>query len=162
MPSMADSNDPERLRLWRVAAIVALGSALGLGWNAASGHGFPLTSNVYIQPGDQQIEAAEAKSLIEKGALALDARPAWAYENAHIPGALPFPEDDKFDEHFAALEPHLRSNLNVIVYCAGFGCEASHILSRKLKQRGIPAIVMNEGWPAWTDAGFPTRSGKQP
>jgi len=159
---MAETRNPQRLRPWRVLAIVASGSALGLVWNSASGHGFPLSSNVYVQPGDQQVESAEAKGLIQKGALALDARPLWAYEAGHIPSALPFPEDDKFDEHFAALEPQLRSNLNVIVYCAGFGCEASHIVARKLKQHGIPAVVLNEGWPAWTDAGYPIRTGKQP
>ena len=43
---------------------------------------------------------------------------------------------------------------------AGYGCEASHLVARKLKERGIPAVVLNEGWPAWTDAGYPIKEGR--
>jgi len=158
MPAVATT---ERLRLSRALLIVVAGSALGLGWNAFSGHGFALGSNVYVKPGDELIEAPAARQRLEKGALMLDARMLFAYEAEHIPGALPLPEDD-FEKHFALLEPKLRSSLDVIVYCAGFGCEAAHIVTRKLKQRGVPAVILNEGWPAWTDAGYPTKTGPQP
>jgi rhodanese-related sulfurtransferase len=156
----AERND-DRLRLWRLVAIVALGSTLGLAWNAVSGHGFALSSNVYVRAGEEEVQAADAKARLEKGALMLDARPVWSYELGHIPGALPLPEEE-FDKHFALLEPQLRASLDVIVYCSGFGCEASHLVARKLKQRGIPAAVLHEGWPAWTEAGYPTRTGAQP
>jgi rhodanese-related sulfurtransferase len=146
------------LRPWRAAAIVALGVALGLTWNQASGRGFALERNVFIQDGDQPVDAAEAKRRLGQGALFLDARPRDFYEISHVPGALPLPEDD-FERAFAAIEPRLRSSLDVIVYCSGFGCEASHVVSRKLKERGIPAAILHEGWPAWTDAGYPVEEG---
>lgn len=145
----------------RALAIVTLGSALGLAWNATSGRGFPLRQNVFVKPDDELVEAAAAKARLEKGALFLDARPIDFYEMSHVPGALPLPEED-FDKAFAALEPRLRSSLDVIVYCAGYGCEASHLVSRKLKQRGVPAAILHEGWPAWTEAGYPVRAGKRP
>jgi rhodanese-related sulfurtransferase len=149
------------LRPWRAAAIVALGVALGLVWNQASGRGLALGRNVFIQEGDALVDAAEAKRRLGQGALFLDARPRDFYEMSRIPGALPLPEDD-FERAFAAIEPRLRSSLDVIVYCSGFGCEASHIVSRKLKQRGIPAAILHEGWPAWTDAGHPVEVGGRP
>jgi rhodanese-related sulfurtransferase len=149
------------LRAGRALLITIAGSLLGLAWNQFSGHGFALTSNVYVQPGDELIEAPAAKLRSERGALFLDARAGAFYEMGHIPGALNLPEED-FDAAFARLEPTLRARFEIIVYCAGFGCEASHIVARKLKERGIPAVVLNEGWPAWTDAGYPTRTGKQP
>ena len=31
-----------------------------------------------------------------------------------------------------------------------------------LNQKAIPAAILHEGWPAWTDAGYPTRGGDQP
>ena len=146
-----------------MAAIVAGGMVLGLAWNAFGGRGIALSGNAYIKPGEDvvEVDAAEAKKRLDKGALFLDARPVAFYDMSHIPGALPLPEDD-FDKHFAKLEPRLRSSLDIVVYCSGFGCEASHLVARKLKERGIPAVVLSEGWPAWTEAGYPTKEGAQP
>ena len=150
------------MRLVARAAVIALaGSLLGLLWNALSGHGFALSSNVYVQPGDQVVEAPAARKLWERGALFLDAREQVYYEMGHVPGALSLPEDD-FEAAFERLEPTLRARFDVVVYCSGFGCEASHIVARKLKQRGVPAAVLHEGWPAWTGEGYPVRQGAQP
>ncbi|HJS57135.1 MAG TPA: rhodanese-like domain-containing protein [Vicinamibacteria bacterium] len=147
--------------LWRAVLIMAAGAGLGLTWNAASGRGFSLERNALVKEGDQVVEAPEARQRLEKGALFLDARPVDFYEMSHVPGALPLPEED-FDRAFARIEPRLRESLDVIVYCAGFGCEASHIVARKLKDRGIPAAILHEGWPAWQDAGYPVKPGREP
>jgi rhodanese-related sulfurtransferase len=149
------------LRPLRILSILAGAAVLGLGWNGLSGRGFALTQNAYIQEGDVQIDAPEARARLDKGALFLDARPVAFYEMSHIPGALPLPEDD-FDRALAKIEPRLRSAFDIVVYCSGFGCEASHIVARKLKERGIPAIILAEGWPAWTDAGYPVKEGPRP
>ena len=145
----------------RAALLVVLGVMLGLGWNSLSGHGFALERNVLIQDGDQIVEVAEAKARLDKGALFLDARPEAFYTMSHVPGSLPLPEED-FDKAFARLEGRLRSSLDVVVYCAGFGCEASHIVARKLKERGIPAAILHDGWPAWEDAHYAVRAGADP
>ena len=149
------------LRPLRIVSIVAGAAVLGLCWNGLSGRGFALTQNAYIQEGDVQIDAPEARARLDQGALFLDARPVAFYEMSHIPGALPLPEDD-FDRAFAKIEPRLRSSFDIVVYCSGFGCEASHLVARNLRDRGIPAIVLAEGWPAWTDAGYPVKEGPRP
>jgi rhodanese-related sulfurtransferase len=148
-------------RASRVAVLLGAGFALGRAWNALSGRGFALTANVLVKPGDELVEAHEAKARLDKGALFLDARPEAFYRMAHIPGSFSLPEED-FEPAFSRLEARLRSSLDVVVYCAGFGCEASHIVARKLKERQIPAVVLNEGWPAWEEAHYPTRSGSEP
>ena len=148
-------------RAWRVPLILAVGVALGLAWNAFSGRGIALASNVLVKPGDETIPAPEAKKRLEAGALFLDARPKMNYDVEHIPGALNLPEES-FDQTWPALEPRVRDSLDVVVYCAGFGCEASHEVARKLKKLGVPAVVLDEGWPAWQDAGYPIKSGPQP
>ena len=145
------------LRPLRMAAIVAAATLLGLGWNAWSGRGFVLGQSVFVQAGDEVIEASEAKARLDRGALFLDARPRDFWTMSHIPGALSLPEDD-FDRAFAELEPRLRGTFNIVVYCSGYGCEASHIVARKLREKGIHAAILNEGWPAWTDAGYPVTS----
>jgi rhodanese-related sulfurtransferase len=150
-----------KLRKGRIAAIVVLGGGLGVAWNALSGRGFALDKNVFIRAEDEIVEAKEAKARLDKGALFLDARPIDFYKMEHIPGALPLPEPD-FDAAFAKLEPRLRSTFDIVVYCAGFGCEASHIVAAKLREKGIHAAILHEGWPAWTDARYPTKTGDLP
>jgi rhodanese-related sulfurtransferase len=142
------------VRVGRAAAIAATGAVLGLLWNAASGRGFDLSHSAFVQAGDEVLSAAEAFSRHRRGALFLDARPAAFFEMSHIPGALSLPEDD-FDAAFARLEARLRRTYDIVVYCAGFGCEASHIVARKLRDRDVHAAVLEDGWPAWTDAGYP-------
>jgi rhodanese-related sulfurtransferase len=145
----------------RVAVIVAAAAALGLGWNAWSGRGFALTTHAFFEAGDTEIPVDQARARLDRGALFLDARGPLFYDFGHIPGALNLPED-RFEEAFQRLEPRLRQALDVIVYCSGFGCEASHLVSRKLKERGIPAVILTDGWPAWTEGGHPVKEGPQP
>jgi rhodanese-related sulfurtransferase len=147
--------------LLRAAAIVLSGALLGLAWNAASGRGIALSANVLVRAEDEIIDAREARARLDRGALFLDARPVDFYRMAHVPGALPLPEDG-FEAAFARIEPQLRSRFDIVVYCSGFGCEASHLVAGRLRERGIQAAILQEGWPAWTDAGFPTREGDVP
>lgn len=149
------------LRLVRLLVLPLAGLALGLGWNALSGRGFALDRNVLVKPGDEVIPVEEAKARFDKGALFVDARPADNFQFEHIPRAISVP-DDNFEAAFAAAQSRLRSSLDVVVYCSGFGCEASHNVARKLKAAGVPAAVLHDGWPAWTDAGFPISQGAEP
>jgi rhodanese-related sulfurtransferase len=149
------------LRWSRIAILIGLGTALGLSWNAVSGRGIALGKNVFIRAEDEVIEAKDAKERLDKGALFLDARPIDFYKMEHIPGALPLPEDD-FDKAFARLEPTLRARFDLVVYCSGFGCEASHLVAARLRDKGIHVAILHEGWPAWQDAHYPTRTGEVP
>lgn len=149
------------MRWWRAGLVVAAGVTAGLLWNSFSGRGFALGQSVFVQAGDEVIEAAEAKARLDRGALFLDARPVDFYKMSHIPGALPLPEPS-FDTSFAELESRLRATYNLVVYCSGYGCEASHIVARKLREKGIHAAILNEGWPAWNDAGYPIKKGSEP
>jgi rhodanese-related sulfurtransferase len=150
-------------RWWRLPVIGLVGLGLGLAWNAWSGRGLALGANAFVRPGEalEEIEAAAARARLDEGALFLDARGIDFYRMGHIPGALPLPEDD-FDRAFAGLEDTLRRRFDIVVYCAGYGCEASHIVARKLRERGIAAAILHEGWPAWTDAGYPVQEGDAP
>src|SRR4029450_4045371 len=95
------------MRWWRSGAVVGAGVLAGLLWNSFSGRGFVLGQSVFVQAGDEVIEAPEAKARLDKGALFLDARPIDFYKMSHIPGARSLPEED-FDRAFAEIEPRLR------------------------------------------------------
>ena len=140
----------------RFILILVTGTAAGLAWNAASGRGFALGPSVLVQAGDELVEARDAALLLERGALFLDARPRDFWRMSRIPGSLPLPEDD-FDRAFAEVEPRLRRARAIVVYCSGFGCEASHVVARRLREKGFDAAILDEGLPAWQDAGLPDR-----
>jgi rhodanese-related sulfurtransferase len=147
------------MRWRRVLLLIAIGSVLGLAWNALSRRGIALTANVYLRPGDETIDILAAKRRFDKGAiLFVDARVQLVWELQRIPGAVSLPQDE-FDAAFARLEPTLRGRYDIVVYCDGFACEASHDVARRLKAHGIPAAVLEGGFPVWRDAGYPTTTG---
>ena len=47
------------VRVLRMAAIMGAGALVGLGWNAWSGRGFVLGQSVFVQAGDEVIEAKD-------------------------------------------------------------------------------------------------------
>ncbi len=143
-----------RVHWRRFLLILALGASTGLAWNALSGRGFALGRSVYTQAGDELVPVTQAKVLLDRGALFLDARPRDFWRMSRIPGALPLPEED-FDRAFPPLEASVRHAKAVVVYCSGYGCDASHIVARRLRERGIAAGILDEGLPAWEDAGLP-------
>jgi rhodanese-related sulfurtransferase len=139
--------------LLRMTLITVVGGTCGLGWNSLSAKGFDVSQSVFIQAGDELISAREGKSRLDAGALFLDARPRDFWRMNRIPGARPLPEDD-FEAAYAELEPRLQKTHNIVVYCSGYGCESSHIVARQLQERGFPAVILDEGLPAWEDEGY--------
>lgn len=149
------------MRVMKMFALVAAGVLCGLAWNTASGRGFDLDRSVFTQAGDEVIPAAEAKARLDAGALFLDARPRDFWRMNRIPGALSLPEDD-FDPAYRELQSRLRRTSNIVVYCSGYGCDASHVVARKLRELGFPAVVLDEGLPAWEQAGFAIDEAPRP
>jgi rhodanese-related sulfurtransferase len=145
----------------RFVLILAAGVLAGFGWNAWSGRGIVLGRSVLVQAGDVLVKAPDAKRLLDAGALFLDARPRDFWRTSRIPRALPLPEED-FDRAFPEVEPQLRRAKAIVVYCSGYGCEASHVVARKLRERGFDAGVLDEGLPAWQDANLPLDTEPRP
>jgi rhodanese-related sulfurtransferase len=145
----------------RFLLILAVGAGAGLAWNAWSGRGLTMTRSVFAQVGDVIVKAPAAKTLLDRGALFLDARPRDFWRMNRIPTALALPEDD-FDKAYAEVEPQLRRARAIVVYCSGYGCEASHVVARRLREKGFDAGILDEGLPAWQDAGLPMDNEARP
>ena len=148
-------------RLLRMTLITVLGATCGLASNSQNGKGIDVSQSVFVQAGDELIQAPEARARLDAGALFLDARPRDFWRMNRIPGAHPLPEDD-FDAALAEVGPELRKTTNIVVYCSGYGCEASHIVARQLRERGYPAVILDEGLPAWEDEGYPLDTEARP
>ena len=144
-----------------MAAIVLAGVACGFTWNSLSGKGFDLSRSVFVQEGDVLVSAPTAKTWLDQGALFVDARPHDFWRMSRIPGAISLPEE-AFDDAYAQVQPQLRKKLSIIVYCSGYGCESSHIVARRLRSRGLPAVILEDGLPAWEDEGYPLDTETRP
>jgi rhodanese-related sulfurtransferase len=141
----------------RFILILAAAVSLAFAWNAFSGRGIALGQSVFAQAGDELVKAADAKVLLDRGALFLDARPRDFWRMSRIPGSLSLPEEG-FDKAFPEVEERVRRASSIVVYCSGYGCEASHIVARKLREKGFAAAILEEGLPAWQDAQLPLDS----
>lgn len=144
----------------RSILILAGGAVLGFAWNAFSGRGIVLGQSVLTQAGDELVKAPDAKALLDKGALFLDARPRDFWKLSRIPGSLALPEEE-FDKAFPEVEGRLRRASTIVVYCSGYGCDASHVVARKLREKGFAALILDEGLPAWEDARLPLDTEKK-
>ena len=144
----------------RSILILAGGALLGLAWNAFSGRGIVLGQSVLTQDGDELVKASDAKALLDKGALFLDARPRDFWRLSRIPGSQALPEEE-FDKAFLEVEGRLRRASTIVVYCSGYGCDASHVVARKLREKGFAALILDEGLPAWEDARLPLDTEKR-
>ena len=81
----------------------------------------------------------------------VDARPRAKFEREHIPGAVLLNED----EWVRLVGPFLdewEPGKNIVVYCDGGSCDASHAVAKRLKkelQVESPVWVLHDGWDAW-------------
>lgn len=99
-------------------------------------------------PGEGEIAYAAAQAL-EPAPLWIDARSASAYQEAHIPGALPL-NLDAWDEQIEAVMLQWLPGVPVVVYCDSRACGASHDVAERLRtQYGFSDVrVLHGGWAA--------------
>jgi rhodanese-related sulfurtransferase len=102
-----------------------------------------------------------AERLARGGVLVLDVRPAEEYAAGHIPGARSIPPD-RLEAGLAALELELEPEplgmtrgTEIVAYCRGPYCVYAPTAVRLLRQRGVPARRLEDGFPEWRLAGLP-------
>jgi rhodanese-related sulfurtransferase len=86
--------------------------------------------------------------------VVLDVRPAEEFVAGHIAGALSVPLAE-LKRRLAELPRDRR----VVAYCRGPYCVLAAEAVRLLRQRGVDAVRLKEGYPEWRDAGLPVESG---
>jgi rhodanese-related sulfurtransferase len=99
----------------------------------------------------ETISAVELWQRIQNNnVVVLDVRPAYEYEQSHIPKSISMPIaqlKDKISE--------LSRDTEVVAYCRGPYCVLSPEAIAILKKAGIKAIRLEEGLPEWKRAGLP-------
>lgn len=114
-------------------------------------------------PKAPEISVEEARRAFEaKSALFLDARSPEDYAKGHLPGSLNL-FNEKFEDEYPLLEDQIKAAARVITYCDGIECgRAPEIAGRLLELVDAPVVVFKEGYPGWTKAGLPTKTGPEP
>ena len=104
----------------------------------------------------------EFKSLIDQGALVIDARPAAAYEDGHLDtGYAPPVLNVPADELGANIERLMQfQGYPIVLYCTSLTCDYAEDLYIEMEAYGFHGMkIFFPGWEGIKEAGLPTATG---
>lgn len=100
------------------------------------------------------LEPVPRKELIERlrdGLVTvIDVRPEEEYQSGHVPGALNIP----INQLEARLE-ELANGQEIVAYCRGPHCILAYDAVARLRDKGLTAHRLEDGFPEWKTAGLP-------
>ncbi len=97
-----------------------------------------------------RIDVDRLLSLMDEGALLVDALPSNVFEQEHLPGAINIPHGKLIESRLA----HYPPDTVFVVYCAGPHCNGGHKGAIRLARLGRPVKLMIGGVTGWLDEGF--------
>lgn len=116
----------------------------------------PLLVRTYLDTKDN-LEPVRADDLLSRArageVTVLDVRPLEEFAAGHLPGAINIP--------LSELEARLREidpAREVVAYCRGPYCVLSYDAVARLRERGIRARRLKDGYPEWQIAGLPVET----
>jgi rhodanese-related sulfurtransferase/DNA-binding transcriptional ArsR family regulator len=80
----------------------------------------------------------------------LDVRPPEEYAAGHVPGAVNVPLNE-LEQYLKALSPEQE----IVAYCRGPHCVLAFDAVSQLREKGLRARRLEDGYPEWKTAGFP-------
>jgi rhodanese-related sulfurtransferase len=103
----------------------------------------------------EPVTRAELAERLASGAVTvLDVRPVEEYAAGHIPGAVSVPPD-RLEADFDAVLAGRPGDTEIVAYCRGPYCVYAPTAVRLLRQRGLAARRLEDGFPEWRLAGLP-------
>ncbi|MBC8209458.1 MAG: metalloregulator ArsR/SmtB family transcription factor [Gammaproteobacteria bacterium] len=109
--------------------------------------------NTYLTVKDnlEPIPRAELLERARDGLITvLDVRPAEEYASGHVSGAVNVPLKD-LEKWIKKLD----KNQEIVAYCRGPHCVLAFDAVARLREKGIKARRMEDGYPEWKTAGLP-------
>ena len=113
--------------------------------------------NTYLTVKDnlEPVLRAELMARARDGLITvMDVRPPEEYAAGHIPGAVNIPLKD-LEKWIKKLD----KNQEIVAYCRGPHCVLAFDAVARLREKGIKARRMEDGYPEWKTAGFPVEEG---
>ena len=86
----------------------------------------------------------------------IDVRPPLEYAVGHVPGAMNIPIDE-LEQRLGELDP----GQVIVAYCRGPHCILAFDAVAYLRQKGLTARRLEDGYPEWKAAGLPVEEGKR-
>lgn len=142
--------------------IVLASTAIGLGINMVHPRGFVLVSrSEQAKSRIIAISSEEARIKYDsQAALFIDAREKGEYTAARVANAVNIPAGDVVTRPESVDFTFLEKPVEVVVYCDGASCRASHIVAERmlaLTPRHI--YILEKGFPDWAAKGYPVMRG---
>lgn len=112
--------------------------------------------NTYLTVKDD-LEPVPAKELLERARKGLvtviDVRPPEEYAAGHLPGAVNIPLSE-LEAHLEELDP----SQEVVAYCRGPHCVLAFDAVARLREKGLKARRLEDGYPEWKLKGLPVET----
>jgi len=109
--------------------------------------------NTYLTVKDS-LEPVPAQELLERARQGLvtviDVRPPEEYAAGHLPGAVNIPLAE-LEQHLHELDP----GQEIVAYCRGPHCVLAFDAVARLREKGLRARRLENGYPEWKLAGLP-------
>lgn len=109
--------------------------------------------NTYLTVKDElePIPRKELLARVKQGLVTvLDVRPPEEYAAGHVPGAINIPLRE-LEKHLDQLD----SDHEIVAYCRGPHCVLAFDAVARLRQKGLKARRLEDGFPEWKLAGLP-------
>lgn len=85
----------------------------------------------------------------------IDVRPPLEFAAGHVPGAVNLPLDE-LEQRLDELDP----TQEIVAYCRGPHCVLAFEAVARLRQKGLKARRLEDGYPEWKSAGLPIEEDK--
>jgi len=112
--------------------------------------------NTYLVSKDsmEPIPREELLARVREGLVTvLDVRPPEEYAAGHLPGAVNIPLAE-LEQHLTEIDP----GQEVVAYCRGPHCVLAFDAVAQLREKGLKARRLQDGFPEWKQAGLPVES----
>lgn len=113
--------------------------------------------NTYLTVKDdlEPIPREELMERVRDGLVTvLDVRPPEEYAAGHVPGAVNIPLQE-LEQHLEELDNPENENWEIVAYCRGPHCVLAFDAVARLREKGMKARRLEDGYPEWKTAGLP-------
>jgi len=118
--------------------------------------------NTYLTVKDdlEPIPRTELLERVRDGLVTvLDVRPAEEYAAGHVPGAVNIPLQE-LEDRLEELSNQQGENHEIVAYCRGPHCVLAFDAVARLREKGITARRLEDGYPEWKIAGLPVEKNQ--
>ncbi len=110
-----------------------------------------INSYLTVKDSLEPVPRNELLARVQQGLVTvIDVRPAEEFAAGHVPGAINIPP-----EQLEARLQEFDASQEIVAYCRGPHCVLAFDAVARLRQRGLQARRLEDGFPEWKQAGLP-------